>query len=582
MAYRWGVRLGLNPVRRLATEPFAGPYFFADDVMDAAAEVAPAKLTYFGWLALDVLGEAPAWFRNPLTGRDVASAERPWWTIPDFDAEVGDIKLLWEPSRFGWCLDLALAARGGDAGAAARLERWLRDWCERNPAYRGPNWKCGQEASIRVLHLAMAALLLGATERTSAGLEALIASHLRRIAPTIGYAIGQDNNHGTSEAAALFVGGSWLARLGRREGQRWHALGRFWLEDRVGRLIEPDGSFSQYSLNYHRMMLDTLAMVEIWRRHAGLADFSESFRVRAEAASLWLHRMIDPVGGDGPNLGANDGAHLFKIGPAAYRDYRPTVQTSSVLFGAVRAYPGEGDWNRPLTSFAIDLPEAVCPAASSVRLDDGGYMLLRRERTMAMLRYPRFRFRPSQCDALHVDLWRDGENLLGDGGSYSYNGGAEWLDYFGGNGGHNNIAFDGHDAMPRISRFLFADWQRACDTAFGQDRAEAAVTDARGARHHRRVRLEEGRLVVTDSISGFHAVARLQWRLRPGPWRQDGPDAFTDGFHRLRIESAAAFTKLETTMGWRSLYYLSKEPIPVVVAELSEAAEITTSYSWSA
>lgn len=49
---------------------------------------------------------------------------------------------------------------------------------------------------------------------------------------------------------------------------------------------------------------------------------------------------------------------------------------------------------------------------------------------MAMLRYPRFRFRPSQADALHLDLWLEGRNLLRDAGTYSYNTESAWLSYF--------------------------------------------------------------------------------------------------------------------------------------------------------
>ena len=39
---------------------------------------------------------------------------------------------------------------------------------------------------------------------------AFVAAHLQRIAATKRYAQAQDNNHLTSEAAALFIGGSWL------------------------------------------------------------------------------------------------------------------------------------------------------------------------------------------------------------------------------------------------------------------------------------------------------------------------------------------------------------------------------------
>jgi len=44
---------------------------------------------------------------------------------------------------------------------------------------------------------------------------------------------------------------------------------------------------------------------------------------------------------------------------------------------------------------------------------------------MALLRYPRFRFRPSHADVLHVDLWVDAVNVLRDGGTFSYHRGAQ-------------------------------------------------------------------------------------------------------------------------------------------------------------
>ena len=50
--------------------------------------------------------------------------------------------------------------------------------------------------------------MLGQVSRPEPGLPALLAVHLKRIAPTLHYAMAQDNNHGTSEAAALFIGGT--------------------------------------------------------------------------------------------------------------------------------------------------------------------------------------------------------------------------------------------------------------------------------------------------------------------------------------------------------------------------------------
>src|SRR3546814_4964922 len=81
------------------------------------------------------------------------------------------------------------------------------------------------------------------------------------------YAVAQANNHATSEAAALFIGGSWLAANGSRAGESLVRRGRQHLEKQVARLVEEDGSFSQYSLNYHRVLLDTLSIVERSEEH---------------------------------------------------------------------------------------------------------------------------------------------------------------------------------------------------------------------------------------------------------------------------------------------------------------------------
>src|SRR5690606_31645940 len=103
---------------------------------------------------------APDWHTNPVTGARVADPSIPWWRIPDFDPSIGDIKTVWEASRMGWVIPLAQRAAAGDVDALDRLNGWLADWCRHNPAYRGPNWKCGQEASLRLLHLSAGALLL--------------------------------------------------------------------------------------------------------------------------------------------------------------------------------------------------------------------------------------------------------------------------------------------------------------------------------------------------------------------------------------------------------------------------------------
>ena len=580
--YRLGMKSGLSRIRRLRGETPSGPFFQPSSRNVRNLPVSRAwtdEGTYFGRHG-SALGEGPPdWFLNPLTGRRIEAADRPWWRIPDFDPATGDIKVIWEPSRFGWVLAEAERAVAGSSEAYSRLERWLADWCRNNPPYYGPNWKCGQETSIRVMHLAMANLLLVNERAPSEGLRDLLDVHLRRIEPTVGYAMGQDNNHGTSEAVGLFIGGTWLAAAGHPRGDHWGKLGRRLIENRVRRLVERDGSFSQYSLTYHRVMLDTLVMAEVWRRRRGLPAFSSEAAQRMAAAARWLFAMVDPSSGDGPNLGANDGARLLPLTDTDYREFRPTVQSAMALFRGERAYGEPGPWDAPLAWLGIDMPEAVSAPLGAGQFDDGGYAVLRTEGAMALLRYPRFRFRPAQADALHVDFWAGGRNLLRDAGTFSYNTDFATLDRFAGTAGHNTVEFDGRNQMPRVGRFLFGEWLKSEKVAFNAESREACAgyIDWRGASHHRTIHLAPGRLTVRDTLSGAFSSAVLRWRLPPGDWTLEG-QSVTDGACRLDIAADVPIAHIALTEGEESRYYLERHPVPVLEVEVAKPCTVTSEF----
>lgn len=588
ISYRLRLRAGIHPVQRLApaTPPHA-PFFVTPDTLQPlpVPQAWQATGNYFGWYRPDLAPGPPDWHRNAIDGTRATRTHADWWTIPDFDPALGDIKTVWEASRFDWVVNLAQHARAGTPGATLRLNAWLDDWCTKNPPYVGHNWKCAQEASIRVMHLALAALILDETRTPQPSVVELLTAHLRRIAPTVSYAIAQDNNHGTSEAAALFIGGSWLDRLGRSEGLRWQRQGRALLENRVPRLIQPDGTFSQYSVNYHRLMLDTLSLAEVWRRHLALPALSDVCRMRASAATAWLRAMVDPVTGDAPNFGANDGSNLLPLTDADYRDFRPAVQLATALFEQRSAFSGVGSWQAHLGWLGVLPGPEMTATPVSTMFDDGGQAVLRSGAARAILRYPRFRFRPSHADALHVDLWLDGENVLRDGGSVSYAADQSLQDNFVGVRGHNAVQFDDRDQMPRLGRFLWGCWLTtdALEPVHASESgnvAGASYRDAWGAVHARRVKLMPHCLTVTDRVSGFASRAIVRWRLRPTDWHLDG-NVLTDGNHQLRVSANVPVVRRELVTGWESRYYLRTTEIPVLEIELAVDGTVTSTYRWT-
>lgn len=546
-------------------------------VLKEAKRLISGTAEYFSVHSFPV-GSPPDWFVNPFTGERHPQRSRHWSQIAYFSEQVGDIKGVWEMSRFTWALTFARAFRvSGDECYRAALELWIQDWWQRNPPNSGPNWMCGQEAAIRLINTIMAVRIAG-YEPSRTPLTEFVQEHCRRIDATTSYAIAQDNNHTTSEAAGLYVGGTWLVAFGRHtsnvRSRRWAEKGRRLLERSARRLISEDGSFSQQSLTYHRLMLDTLSLVEVFRRGVDDAPFSADFYRRSAAATRWLEVMVDETTGDGPNLGANDGANPFRLSQRPYRDFRPSLQLASNIFTSpgVKASSVGGDLCKWL-----ELPcensrrRGAAPGVSAFR--DGGYVVISNiAGAKLILRTPTARFRPPHADALHIDLWWKGNNVLRDGGTYAYANGGEVSGELASVVGHNTVQFDDRDQMPKLGRFLYGDWIRvegAPESSKGEDTQSwsGSYTDGWGTRHTRQVTLQSNSLRVVDSVQGFRHSAKLRWRLMPGDWSHEAGTCISS-VARIRIETNGSNLHTQLASGWESRHYMEKSKVPVFEAEV--------------
>jgi heparinase II/III-like protein len=590
--YRWllprreaiPLGLGVDSLLAAAQPPVPG----ADrSVLAEADELLSGRANYFSVHAYDI-GNPPNWFLNPFLKKRHPHPAVHWSGIADFSAEAGDIKVVWEMSRFSWALVFARAWHiGGDVRYLSALQSWMEDWWRCNPPNTGPNWMCGQETSIRLISALLALRLAGLEKNVVSELVAFVESHCRRIELTTYYAVAQDNNHGTSEAAGLFVGGTWLARHcdgeARCRGKRWAEKGRKLLDSRVRRLVLPDGSFSQRSLTYHRVMLDTLSVAEVWRRYVGEAPFAEDFYTRAAAATRWLGAMIDTTSGDGPNLGANDGTHPYRLDASAYRDFRPCLQLASLIFLS-RAALKPGPWDESAAWLGVPIEGHARPwlgDLGSAVFPEGGYVVLRnRTGGRLLLCTPTARFRPAHADALHLDLWWKGKNLLRDGGSYSYADGDAVAMALSSAVGHNIQQFDDRDQMPRLGRFLYGHWVRvigepAITTSAEGQSWSGSYTDIWGTRHRRTVTLRADALSVQDEAQGFKRKAVLRWRLAPGNWSQNETGC-TSSIGRIRVESSVPIRRVSLQSGWESRHYLEKSAVPVLEVEIDQSPAVVT------
>ncbi len=172
----------------------------------------------------------------------------------------------------------------------------------------------------------------------------MIAVSGERIEGNIGYALSQRNNHGIIEAVGLWTIGLLFPEL--RKAEQWREKGRRYLEEQGKSLIYEDGSFSQHSVNYHRLMLHGY----LWSLRLGDLNghaFSDDLKGRVKRAGEWLNHIRDDVTGQVPNYGQNDGALILPLNNCDYLDFRPVVQAANYYFAGERLFEA-GSWDEDL------------------------------------------------------------------------------------------------------------------------------------------------------------------------------------------------------------------------------------------
>lgn len=563
-----------------------------------ATEIMHGRLKLFGHRRIPT-GFPPDWHKNPLTSHTIPFSIH-WSRINEF--AYGDIKAVWELSRFSFVYPLVRAYwRSRDEAYPEAFWKALESWREANPPNSGVNWKCGQEISLRLMAWIFGLYGFLHAPATSpervASLAQMIAVSGQRIFRNISYALSQRNNHGISEAVALWTIGLLFPEFSN--AQEWKALGKTLIEGEGQRLVYDDGAFSQHSLNYHRLMLHDY----LWAIRLGDLSgnsLSRDLKERIEKAGEFLSGLLDHDSGKGPNYGHNDGSLILPLTNCDYGDYRPIIQSAWICFKGKRCFK-KGPWDEEvLWLFGPGALDAEADALGQADLSavTGGYYTLRSEKGFAFIRCSSFIDRPGQADMLHADIWWRGLNVAVDAGTYSYNAPAPWGNALARTAYHNTITVDGRDQMDQAGRFIWLPWLRArVDTASQSDAAALAYMEG----HHdgytrlkppvayRRglLRIGPEHWLVLDALSspGIHEY-RLQWLLADAPYlfeEKEGAIELSYNGRRYRVKVGGNGSEIEyslmradplTPRGWVSEHYYDLEPALSFVAAVHSPQQL--------
>jgi hypothetical protein len=457
--------------------------------------------------------------------------------------------------------------------------------------------------ALRILGLTFALYAFGPwLRRTPERLGLLvqtIAVHAERLPATLPYSRSLANNHLISEAAGLYSAGLLFPEL--RGASGWKAQGRRLLIGAIPRQFRRDGSHVQHSLNYHRLVLQA-GMWCARLAELGGEPFPPAVLDALRRGTDFLAALTDPVSGVAPNLGANDGAQILPLTTCSFGDVRPTLELSAVTLGTAPLPPGP--WTESAVWFGAEPPHPRAPSGRGREFREAGLCRIGGDRSWALLRAVHFDSRPSHSDQLDVDLWRDGQNVLCDAGSYLYHAPPPWDNGLASAAAHNAPRIDGLEPMRRAGPFLWLEWAQGRllgHWASSSGRLEAAAGEhegyrAAGIRLRRTVaRAGDDLWFVVDDVLGVgrHAFT-LAWLLpdgamnrlegnrlhRPGPGADltleiESPSKAASircALYREGTPLAGEVIRHETkTWGWRSLTYAYREAVLTFAAE-TEAA----------
>lgn len=419
------------------------------------------------------LGVTYNWITNPDTGFQY-DIQKHWSEINDYDSTSGDIKFVWEKSRFSFLYALIREdiAHGTDNAEFVFSE--IQSWLKANPINQGPNYKCSQETSLRIINWTFALhFYRNSSHLTETLFQEIMHSiywQIKHVRSNIHFSrIAVRNNHAVSETLMLYIGG--LIYPFFPESAEWKRKGKKWFEQEIAYQVYPDGTFLQFSMNYHRVLIQLFNLAFLVADKHG-EKFSGLVYERAYKSLNFLFQCQAQQNGYLPNYGANDGALFFPLTNCEYRDYRPSLNTLHLLLTGQHLYE-QGPWYEESRFYGIQNQVAAFPVLQQqqgwITFNDGGYYLLRENASFTFIRCGQQKDRPSQADNHHLDIWVNGENILPDGGTYKYNTDTKWLKYFMGTESHNTIMLDDQDQMLKGGRFIWYYWTRKIASTTGED-----------------------------------------------------------------------------------------------------------------
>lgn len=598
-----------EPLRELIKKNLKDSFFKADfnelcrlrkdlnlkDAIKVADDILINKFVYFSKhiVELDKLD----WHYSPFT-KKYSPKDMHWTEIGDLSSDFGDIKWIWELSRFTFVYPLARAyTLTKDEKYANAYWEMFEDFVRHNPPELGANYKCGQEMSLRIMAWTFGLNVFIDSRHTSVErlehLMKVIHHHADHVEKHFDFALKSvKNNHSLSEAAGMYTAGVVFPFL--NSSTKWRSKGHKFIQSEANWQIYLDGSYIQHSFNYQRLAIQDLTWF-IRLTQINNDSCNRNFIAKFKKTVEFMYQLQEPSTGRLPNYGMNDGAYIHPLTSKEYLDHRPALQAAWLTLTGRRLYEEKDIDEIALWLGLKTSGELNPPAKKSTFFDKGGYGVLRNQEQFSMIRCASYKHRPAQADMLHLDFWDGGYNILADAGTFSYNTSLEESLYFNGTASHNTLMINSNDQMKKASRFIWLNWTKSKMLNFKQTELYSIFEGEHygyGDVTHRRGLIQtKDMLIVIDDVIGIESKTEvsLSWLFGIENVQETSCGEFhaklSDGNEWImyspnpKHESISLKCGSENPRaGWQSLYYGHKKPMPQIIANatISESTRYIT------
>jgi len=535
----------------------------------SAQQIKAGKIRYFNyeWKQVD------DWLINPDSSYKYDISKH-WTEIEDLSSEAGDIKFVWEKSRFSYLYDIVRYDHHFNQDSSEFVINEVEDWIDSNPINMGPHFKCSQEISLRSLNWIFALYFYQDSHH-------LYESRWQKIIHTLYWQIKHvydninfsricvRNNHAITECMMIYFAGLLFPFF--KESTEWRKKGKQWLEEEIAYQIYDDGTFLQFSHNYQRVLVQlltyTITLSELHKEKLSTTTYDKAIKVVE-----YMHHCCIGKDGQMPNYGSNDGALFFKLNDTDYTDFRPQINALYTSLTTKFLYSNDVIQEDALWLCHNHIKQedvTIILDTKQIRtFENGGiYTIREADRSFTFFKCTRYKDRPAHADNMHLDIWMDGVNYLRDSGTYKYNTSESDINYFVGTQGHNALLVNGKNQMTKGPRFIWYNWTKQAEVhVSGNDQVYTIDSSAKmfpdvekgGIIQKRKVEKVKGKPIwkITDEVEKSNAINEITQIWHPHP------DHKEKILMEVRDEEGIVLQKTEHSGYW-SEYYGQKKEVPV-------------------